>query len=253
MRLDHPLLTDVAGLLGSRLIKGWMRTLDLKIAYHDPAADPAFPVCRRQGIYIFWHEYITFPLYLRGHCDLAMLLSRHRDADLLTRFAKHFGFSFVRGSSNRGGVAALRTLLETGRRFHLTITPDGPRGPRRKLAVGPVYLASRLQLPLVLLGLGYDRPWRTPTWDRFAIPRPYTRGRCILSSDLWIPPDLDRDGLETHRLRIEELLNALSEEAEQWALSGRYVPGQAPLFPGKADPNGLFASPSQARIVHEKS
>ena len=56
--------------------------------------------------------------------------------------------------------------------MHLTITPDGPHGPRRRMAPGPIYLASKLGLPLVLMGYAYDRPWRLPSWDRFAVPRP---------------------------------------------------------------------------------
>ena len=59
--------------------------------------------------------------------------------------------------------------------MHLTITPDGPRGPRRHMAPGPIYLASKLGLPLVLMGYAYDRPWRLHSWDRFAIPRPGSR------------------------------------------------------------------------------
>ena len=89
-----------------------------------------------------------------------MLLSRHRDAEILSHAAYHLGFDFVRGSTNRGGVAAIRELLEKSRHMHLTITPDGPRGPRRKLAPGSIYLASKLGLPLVVMGYGYDRPWR---------------------------------------------------------------------------------------------
>ena len=102
-------------------------------------------------------------------------LSRHRDAEILSHAAHHLGFEFVRGSTNRGGVAALRELLAKSRTMHLTITPDGPRGPRRQLAPGCVYLASKLGLPLVVMGYGYDRPWRVRSaWDQFAIPRPYS-------------------------------------------------------------------------------
>ena len=87
-----------------------------------------------------------------------MLLSRHRDAEILSHIAGHLGFAFVRGSTNRGGVSALRQLLARSRDMHLTITPDGPRGPRRRLAPGCIYLASKLGLPLVVMGYGYERP-----------------------------------------------------------------------------------------------
>ena len=181
MKLDHPLLTKLGGLLGSSAVRLWMSTLDYKSAVYDPSVDPALPECQGQKIYIFWHEYILFPLAIRGHCNLAMLLSQHRDANILSRVAFHMGFEFVRGSTRRGGVAALRELLRRSERMHLAITPDGPRGPRRQLAPGAIYLASKLQMPLVVMGFGFDRPWRAGSWDRFAIPRPGSRARVVVA------------------------------------------------------------------------
>jgi hypothetical protein len=104
--------------------------------------------------------------------------------------------------------------------MNLTITPDGPRGPRRKLAQGPIYLASKLGLPLVAMGFGYDRPWRTRSWDRFALPRSFSRARAVASPAINLPSDLDRDGVEYYRQRVEHLLNRLTVEAEAWAEAG---------------------------------
>jgi lysophospholipid acyltransferase (LPLAT)-like uncharacterized protein len=230
MKITNPLLNQLGGLLGSAAVRWWMGTLDYKIAYYDPAIDLALPECSGQKIYIFWHEYILFPFYLRGHCNLAMLLSRHRDAEILSHAAHHLGYEFVRGSTNRGGVAALRELLDRSRTMHLAITPDGPRGPRRRLAPGCVFLASKLGLPLVVMGFGYDRPWRARrTWDQFAIPRPYSRARTIVSGEIFVPPDLDRDGLEHYRVRIESLMDRLTAESEAWAASGRRKAVQSKL------------------------
>ncbi len=220
MRLDRPFVTSLGGLLGSTAIRLWMDTLNYKVALYDPMVDPASPECRGQKIYIFWHEYILFPLSLRGHCNLAMLLSRHRDADILSRVAYHLGFEFVRGSTRRGGTAAIRELLRRSEKMHLTITPDGPRGPRRRLAPGAIYLASKLGLPLVLMGFGFDRPWRVRSWDRFAIPRPFSRARAVVAPEVRLPANLDRRGIEHYRVEVERLLNRMTEEAEAWAASG---------------------------------
>lgn len=229
MKLEGPILTRIAGLLAATGIRSWTSTLDYKIAFYDPAVDPVSPACRGQKIHIFWHEYILFPLCLRGHCNLAMLLSQHRDAEILSRVALHFGFEIVRGSTRRGGVAALRQLLRKSRRMHLTITPDGPRGPRRQLSQGPIYLASKLGMPIVATGYGFDRPWRVNSWDRFAIPRPFSRARAVPSPEIWIPPNLDRKGIESYRQRVERLLNRLTREAEDWAESGTRRLGQQPF------------------------
>ena len=135
MKLKSPFLNKLGGLLGSAAVRRWMSTLDYKVAYYDRTIDPVFPECRGQKIYIFWHEYILFPLYLRGHCNMAMLLSRHRDAEILSHAAYHLGFEFVRGSTNRGGVAAIRELLARSR----TDAPDDhARRPARSAAAsGP--------------------------------------------------------------------------------------------------------------------
>jgi lysophospholipid acyltransferase (LPLAT)-like uncharacterized protein len=209
----------LGGLLAAKGIAAWMQTLDMRGVFYDRSVDP---ICGEGGprIYVFWHEYILLPLALRGNCHLSMLLSQHGDADILARIANHFGFDCVRGSTYRGGARALWELEDRSRSQHLTITPDGPRGPRRQLAQGPIYLASRLQIPIVPMGFGYDRPWRSKSWDRFAVPRMFSRARAVVGPPVMIPENLDRTMLETCRHRTERLLNCLTAEAESWAEAG---------------------------------
>jgi lysophospholipid acyltransferase (LPLAT)-like uncharacterized protein len=247
----------LAGLVAASTVRVWMSTLDYKGALFDPTVDPVDPRWRGPKIYIFWHENILAPLYLRGHCNLAMLLSRHRDADILLETARHLGFHFVRGSSGRGGAAALRELERLGRHMNIAITPDGPRGPRRVLAQGAIYLSSKLGMPIVAMGFGYDRPWRLPTWDRFAIPRPYSRTCGVVSPAIVVPPDLDRDGVEHYRQKIERLLNRLSLEAQAWAEAGTPKIGQIvprPQFAwSKLHPEAAGAAPAAHVALCETS
>jgi lysophospholipid acyltransferase (LPLAT)-like uncharacterized protein len=223
-------LVKVGGLVTAEAIRAWMSTLDYRAAFYDRSVDPALGIGGPR-IYIFWHENILAPLYLRGHCRLTMLLSQHNDADILARIAYHFGFDCVRGSTYRGGARAIWEFFDRSRRHHLTLTPDGPRGPRRKLAQGPIYLASRLQLPLVVMGFGYDRPWRARSWDRFAVPRPFSRARAVIGPPLMLPPELTRAGLEHCRQRVERLLNCFTSEAEAWAAAGTRKAGEVVMVP----------------------
>ena len=230
MKLNHPLFVKLGGLLSVSAVKVWMGTLDYRIAFYDQTVDPAHPDHHGWKIYLLWHENILFPIYLRGHCNVAMLLSRHGDADLLAETVKHLGFGYVRGSTFDGGSASLRELLRKARTSNLGMTPDGPRGPRRVLSQGPIYLASKLRMPIVAMGFGYDRPWRMNTWDRFAVPRLGSRARSVWSPAVTIPRDLDRDGLEHYRLEIERLLNRMTCEAEAWAESGSRKIGELPFL-----------------------
>lgn len=232
MKLNGPLVTTALSWPLTLGIRAWMRTMDYQVQYADPSVDPL----RAPGpprIYLFWHENILMPLHLRGGCYLSMLLSRHQDADFLAKIAGRMGFDCVRGSTYRGGATALRELIAKSRTHHLTMTPDGPRGPRRTLAQGPIYLASKMGLPLVCLGMAYHRPWRMNSWDRFAIPRPFSRARAVLSGEIHVPPALDRTGIEAWRKKVEQTLNDLTESAQQWADSGEDRPGQAPVTRGR--------------------
>lgn len=221
-------MNGAAGRGFTYFMRAWMSTLRYECVFADPTLDPA----RSLGgprLYLVWHEYLLAPLYLRPHTDLSILVSKHRDADVLEAIAAASGFGCVRGSTGRGGVTALRELTARGKQQHLVITPDGPRGPRRQVAPGPIYLASRLGLPIVMIAAAYDGCWRMRSWDRFAVPRPFTTARAILSAERHVEPDLDRDGLETRRQEIEGEFNRLTEEAEAWAATGRTRPDAVPV------------------------
>ena len=250
MRLTNRFLTNAAGLMGAWLVRGWMGSLEFKAAQYDPTTDLASPDRQGPMIYVLWHEYLLFPLYLRGNSNTTVLVSHHRDAEILTRMTYHLGFDLVRGSSYRGGMMAMRELLRT-KQMNVAITCDGPRGPRRTLAAGAIYLASKLGMPIVVSGIGYDRPWRMKTWDRFAVPRPGSRARVVTSPAIPIPADIGRDEIEHYRVGIERLLNRLSAEAERWAEAGtakleevpvrrepaaprRFLPPSIPIAPRKA-------------------
>ena len=124
----------------------------------------------------------------------------------------------------------MREIFRRRDSLNLAITPDGPRGPRRTLAMGPAYLSSRLGLPVIPLGFGYDRPWRVErAWDKCAIPRPFSRARSVAGPAIQVPPKLDRNALESWRSEIELTLEFVTSQAEQWAESGADVIDQVPI------------------------
>ncbi len=211
-------------------VRTWMGTMDYRKACEDATVDPISPNFSGPMIYLFWHEYIAIPFYLRGRCNVSMLLSRHRDAEWLSQAARYMGFNTVRASSSRGSVAGLKELLRVGKTTNLTITPDGPRGPRRRLAHGCIYLSSRLQIPLVCVGFGCDRPWRvTKAWDQSAIARPFSRVRMVMSRPIQIPADVDRGEIEEHRLDVQQILESRTQIAQRWAQSNMRLSDELPL------------------------
>jgi len=214
-RTIPPVLWRVCGFVLIKSLNAWMSTLSYRAVRYDASADPADESFRGPVIYVFWHEVIPLPVYLRPYCRLSMLVSQHQDAEILSHIAHFAGLEVVRGSSNRGGTTALRELIARGRGMSLAITP---RGPRRQLAQGCIYLSSRLQIPIVPVGIGYDRPWRNRrSWDHFAFPRPFSRCRAVLGPRLQMPSHIEKQSMEHYRSWVEQQLMLLTNLAEDWA------------------------------------
>src|SRR5260370_6652572 len=176
MKLRNPWLIRLLGFLGAWLIRGWMGTVRYCFAFADKV-HPA-DVRRERFIYAFWHEAILFPAATRA--KIHILISQHADGELIARMCRHLGHGVVRGSSTRGGGIALLELLRCSKRSHLAVTPDGPRGPRRQVKMGAIFMASITGLPIVPLGIGFSKAWRLGSWDRFAIPRPWSTAMCVV-------------------------------------------------------------------------
>jgi len=215
------------GFLGTACFRTWIGTIDFKWAFYDPEIDSN--VAKRKYILMFWHEHILCPLFFRRHSPVTMLLSEHGDAELVSQAAAFVGMKCIRGSSSHGGVAAIKQFaqLKDQDLDILAFTPDGPQGPYRHMGEGAIWLASYLQLPIVLLGVGYDRCHRMSSWDQFVIPYPFSRGRIISSPMLSVPKRLSRDGKEHYRQKLETLMTQLTDEAEAWAISGEPLAGES--------------------------
>lgn len=207
----------VLATLGAWLVRTWMGTLRVQCRCPLPQADPLDGDWDGNYVYVSWHEYLLLPFFRYRDTNTVILVSQSDDGDLLATVSKRLGWRPVRGSSTRGAVAALKTsliLAKDGSRWSIGITADGPKGPHRELKNGCVFLASKLRKPIALVGMAFDRPWRARTWDRFAVPRPFSRAALIIGTPIDVPYDLDRDQLEAFRLRVEAELHNLSTQAE---------------------------------------
>lgn len=134
--------------VGAWVIRFLERTLHLRTEGSDYVDD-----LYRQGRHIilaFWHgRQLMMPFIYRGS-EAHILISRHRDGELIHRIVARFGLKAVRGSTTRGGHAALRKLIRLGRSgVDLVVTPDGPRGPRHVAQMGVIHLAKATGLPIL--------------------------------------------------------------------------------------------------------
>ncbi len=150
------LVQTVVPRFGYWLIRGLGKTMSWSVEGAEPI-DQLY-VQGKRIIIAFWHDQqLMMPLAYRGK-EAHILISQHRDGELIRRIVKGFGFGAVRGSSTRGGGVALRQLIRLGRAgMDLVITPDGPKGPRHVVQKGVIQLAQVTGLPIVPLSFACSK------------------------------------------------------------------------------------------------
>ena len=175
----------------------------------------------RPFILCFWHGRIL----MMPHCwprdrDIHMLISQHRDGQIIARTVGHFGIKTVAGSSSRGGAQALRAMVKALKAGDCVgITPDGPRGPRMRASDGAVALARLSGVPIIPATFGAARGRVLQSWDRFLVAWPFGRGVIVWGDPIDVARDADAAALGAARLRVENALNAITVEADR--LTGR--------------------------------
>ena len=199
--------------VGFRVLQLWVRTLRCEI--DDRAGVIGKPVDQTY-IGALWHNrLLLFPFVLRRFFSDrhgAALISASRDGELLADAIKRFDYDVVRGSSSRLGASAILQLTEvlaSGR--DVVITPDGPRGPVFELGPGIIFLAQKSGAAVVPFNMEYSSYWRIKSWDRFIVPRPFSKVRVIIGQPHRVKSTSTDEEFEAERLRLQNALMALVE------------------------------------------
>jgi lysophospholipid acyltransferase (LPLAT)-like uncharacterized protein len=154
--------------------------------------------------------------------NMAGLVSGHQDGSYLAEAMKLVHITPVRGSSKRGGSRAMGELLKRAGQYHIAITPDGPRGPRRKMKTGIVFLASHSGRAIIPTACACRRGWRIRgNWTDMMIPWPFTEIYGIGGPPFFVPPGIEREELERYAARLEQEMQRVEALVTQMASSRR--------------------------------
>lgn len=192
------------------VIRGLAVTVRLRFVDEAGYLDPA-----RQDpcIIVLWHNLmLVAPLFYTWHRrfrPVVVLTSASRDGELLAGVMQCFGLGAVRGSSSRRGAIAMRSLIDAAEQGKdVVITPDGPRGPVYTVGPGLIYLAQKTGMPIMRVQVRYESFWQLKSWDRFRIPKPFSKIELTVKPFDRIDPDGSPEVRESERLRIESALRA---------------------------------------------
>ena len=210
-RLTLAVVPRVAWALFSLLGLTWR----FEVIAEEGATPLPFGLGAGPEIYCLWHQCVMpCAVYFR-RTHATILISQSFDGELITRILELFGFGAVRGSSSRGGhegLLGVARVIASGR--PAVFTADGPRGPIYQTKMGPVKLAQMTGAPISAFYLLPERAWTISSWDRFLIPKPFTRICVSWARGTRVPADLPSGESEPKR----EELNAALERARLRAL-----------------------------------
>ncbi|MDT5061286.1 MAG: hypothetical protein QOH63_1745 [Acidobacteriota bacterium] len=171
-------------------------------------------------IYCFWHDRIFLTTYWWRQRRIVVMTSRSFDGEYIARFIQRFGYGAARGSSTRGGVGAvveMARLMRAGCTTAFTI--DGPKGPPYVAKMGAVLLAKKSGHPVMPVTMALARYWTLPSWDKFQIPKPFTRAKVFVAEAIHVPADADEEMLNAKRDELQRTLDDLTRRGDEWRAS----------------------------------
>ena len=204
-------------------------------------------------LFCCWHgRTVMMPCSWDRRVPGYMLISRHLDGQLIAHTVKHFGIRTIAGSTSRGGAGALRAMLKILASGNCAgITPDGPRGPRMRASAGVVNAARLAGVAIVPAAFAARRRLVLPSWDRFIVPLPFTRGVLVWGEPIEVARDADPETREQARREVEDRLNALCLEADR--LVGAAPVEPAPLSVEPVPDNGPDEGAGEAGAITDEN
>lgn len=215
------------------LVTAYIELIIKTLRWKTPGAGAATKALASEDgmIALFWHGRIPHAMACRpvlGDKPRTVMISMSRDGAFIADAAVRLRIPTIRGSTGKrdsglekGGAAAFRAALGVIRDGGvMLLTPDGPRGPKGTLQVGPIQLAKAAACPVYLMGLAATPSLPTGSWDGGRLPLPFAMAALIVEGPLWAPRPLGAEALEQTRCEWELLMRDAQRRAER-VVAGR--------------------------------
>ncbi len=165
----------------------------------------------RPQILCFWHNRIPIATYFWRYRKIIVMSSQSFDSEYIARFIQRFGYGTAKGSSTRGGKAALIQMIRAVREGKsAAFTVDGPRGPVYEAKPGAILLAAKANATIIPFSISLNKYWALRSWDRIQIPKPFARAIVVIGKPIFVEDDSD-----THEEKHQELQNSLEKLREE--------------------------------------
>lgn len=217
MKIHSPRVNRILARCAVAVCRTLFRTLKLRFTEADPSVNP-YTGDGPAVIYSVWHDAACYPIFAGRHQRTVALVSKHQDGSLLASGLAMCDIGLVRGSSSRAGASAMREMIDLPADRNIVMTPDGPRGPRRRTKLGMVFLAAHTGRPIVPTGFAATRDWKIPgSWTNLSIPKPFSTVYIMTGEPIPVPRDASREAMAAIETQVQIEMDRLTEACEQLA------------------------------------
>ncbi len=212
--LSKPWVQAILAFLAWAVIRLWHLTLRVRVIGQDQERKVNHQ--GKQVIYAFWHGRQFMLFGYPALRPLVQMASLSRDGSLQARILQRLGYTVIRGSSSKQGKEALQAMsLCIRRHHHAALALDGSRGPLHQAKFGAVKLAQTHGACILPLTAQASRAWVfSRSWDRYILPKPFSRVVIALGEPLEVPQQASRDEMESYRRHLETTLMQKSRDVD---------------------------------------
>ncbi|MBX7223303.1 MAG: lysophospholipid acyltransferase family protein [Blastocatellia bacterium] len=168
-------------------------------------------------IYTFWHNRILGATLFFRQRGIVVMTSQSFDGEIIARVIQNFGYGAARGSASKGSIQALKGMVRCVRDGHdVAFTIDGPKGPVYQAKPGAVMLARMSGAAILPMCVTTKNFWELRSWDRFRIPKPFSRARIAYGTPIFVSRGADEVEMEAWNAELQAALDRLQQESEEW-------------------------------------
>lgn len=157
-----------------------------------------------------WHQqFFSAIRYFQNYriFNPAIMISQSKDGEIIAGVAQRSGWNPVRGSSSKGGRAALKKMITNLRNTKLSgHIVDGPRGPLGKVKPGVIRLAQVADAVIVPFYVYAENGWQFNSWDKFLLPKPFSKVLLRFGKMIKFDKVKDEKHFEEQRKQLEEIM-----------------------------------------------
>ncbi len=170
----------------------------------------------KRFILSFWHGQLFMGTYAFRNRGIVVMASQNRDGDYIARVLERFGYSTARGSGTRGSRAAIIEILRQMKQNRdVAFALDGPLGPRYVAKSGAAYVAHKTGNAVLPFSISVEKKWVLGSWDRFVLPKPFSRALLVLGSPIYVDTDATDEAIEKAVAIIQNSLDEIQQRTDR--------------------------------------